>query len=73
MSRERPSEEDVRALAEAFVKRMTWPSMHWKTQSLDPDAAFALALLALNHGPDLLAAARMKEQAMSAASSQVSR
>lgn len=64
---ESPAREDVAALAEAFVSRMTWPSMHWKTQRLDYDAAVALALVALNHAPDLIATARVKEAAITAA------
>lgn len=62
-----PAREDVHALAEAFVKRMTWPSMHWRTQSIDYDAAAALALLALQHAPNIIATSRVKQQAMQAA------
>lgn len=68
----KPSREDVQALAEAFVKRMTWPSMHWRTQSIDYPAAEALALLALTHAPDLIAVARIKQAAFKAATSEVS-
>jgi hypothetical protein len=63
-SNSEPVREDVHALAEAFVKRMTWPSMHWRTHTLDFDAAVALALVALNHAPDIIAAARTKEYAI---------
>jgi len=55
---------DAEALANAFVKRMTWPSMHWRTQSLDWDAAYALALVALDGAPEIIATARLKERAM---------
>lgn len=61
--------KDVHALAEAFVSRMRWPSMHWSTQHLDFDAAAALALVALEHGPEIIAAARIKEQAATRAMS----
>lgn len=63
-SKTEPTRDDAAALAEAFIKRMRWPSMHWRTQSLDYDAAFALAIVALDHAPNLIAAARIKEQAM---------
>ena len=55
---------DEHTLAEAFVQRMTWPSMHWQTQRIDFDAALALAKVALDHAPDILATARIKEQAL---------
>lgn len=67
-----PTREEVHVLAEAFVQRMTWPSMHWRTQSLDYDAAAALALLALTHAPDLLATARLKHDAFKAATKETS-
>lgn len=42
-------QQQTEELAEAFLQRMTWPSMHWKTQSLDPEAARALAKVALDY------------------------
>lgn len=62
-----PTSEDVDALAKALVSRMTWPSMHWRTQGLDYEAAVALARVAFKHGPHIIAGARMKEAAMKAA------
>lgn len=64
---EGPTRVDLNALAEAFVQRMTWPSMHWATQRLDYDAALALAKVALEQAPDILALARVKEASIKAA------
>lgn len=66
-----PEREDVEALANAFVNRMTWPSMHWKTQSLDPEAARALALVALQHAPQIILTARAAEKALAASVAEV--
>lgn len=61
---------DVEALTQAFVARMKWPSLHWSTQHLDHDAAYALAALALEHGPNILATARIRERAIADAMSE---
>lgn len=64
---QQPTRDDVHALAQAFVDRMCWPSMHWDTQRLDFDAAAALARVALEHAPTILAVARVQQEAIRAA------
>ena len=67
MPDEKYDRADQHALAEAFVQRMTWPSAHWSTQRLDYDAAYALAKVALDAAPSIIAAARIKERAVALA------
>lgn len=43
-----PSE--VADLTKVLIDRMTWPSMHWKTQSLDPAAAAGIAEWLISQG-----------------------
>lgn len=43
-------EDHQQAIADAFLRRMTWPSMHWTTQHMDPECARALAKVITDSG-----------------------